>query len=335
MHVFGQPLPPNSTEPGLDATLVGDLGGTHLRLARLHPDRPLSSQRHAISSETQFWSTLESVTADIHTLILSVAGPVSASPAIPITNRPWSLDATALLTRLSLTRLIVTNDIAALAYTLPDARTASCIRPSRWDFDANASPTAPMLVIGVGTGLGAAIWTPAPTPAALPQVLPTEAGHITLPAETDEQWQVIHALRQRWERVSAERIVSGAGLAVLYATLRQLDGLTTDTVSPAFVSAATDDHALRTRTLFATWLGTVVGDLVLATGTWGGVLISGGALIAMGSTFDSDAFLAAFDRKGRFTARMSDVPIFLHQDPEAALSGLARQAEALLSSAAP
>ncbi len=43
-----------------------------------------------------------------------------------------------------------------------------------------------------------------------------EGGHVTLPASTKDEDDLIAVLRRRWDHVSAERVLSGSGLVNLY-----------------------------------------------------------------------------------------------------------------------
>ncbi len=80
---------------------------------------------------------------------IAVAGPVTGDE-IRLTNRDWRFSQEGLRRSLGLERLIVLNDLAALAHALPhlDAK----------DFDAfgggQADPRAPRVVVAPGTGLG-------------------------------------------------------------------------------------------------------------------------------------------------------------------------------------
>lgn len=115
--------------------------------------------------------------------------------------------------------------------------------------------------------------------------LATEAGHITLQTKMPDV-------------AAVEHVFSGPGLAT---------HLTTGRVSHEISS------------LF----GRVVGDLVLATGAWGGVYLCGGVMTDFRSYFDEVPFLAAFRDKGAMAARIAEVPIHRITAPNPAFMGLA------------
>ena len=76
------------------------------------------------------------------------------------------------------------------------------------------------------------------------------------------------------------------------------------------------------RAVFSALLGRVTRDLVLATGSWGGVRFCGGVLEAWDTVIDADAFFAAFDVPGPMASRLAGVSIARIVHPNPALLGL-------------
>src|SRR5690606_8225699 len=79
--------------------------------------------------------------------------------------------------------------------------------------DATVSKSAPLLVIGPGTGLGVSAlievngdWLP----------LATEGGHTSFAPTTDQEVAMLKILLKKYGRVSIERLVSGSGLLNIY-----------------------------------------------------------------------------------------------------------------------
>jgi glucokinase len=157
-----------------------------------------------------------------------------------------------------------------------------------------------------------------------------EGGHITLAAHTLQEYQLIELIRQRYGHVSAERVLSGQGLVDLYLALRQLQGLPPQEVTGAaeISNWALQDHdtvALEAMNLFAGWLGSVAGDLVLTLGARGGVYLGGGIVPRWLGWFEQSAFKSRFTAKGRFAAYLQDVPVWVIHAPDSpALWGAAR-----------
>ena len=72
------------------------------------------------------------------------------------------------------------------------------------------------MVLGPGTGIGVAglVWSGADWIA-----VPSEGGHISLAAHTRHEFELIERLRGSHDHLSAERVLSGPGLANLYRAI--------------------------------------------------------------------------------------------------------------------
>ena len=167
-----------------------------------------------------------------------------------------------------------------------------------------AAPDAAIGLIGPGTGLGVSglfpvgyqnKWMP----------IAGEGGHVSLTATTEHEFAAIQQLQKRYGHVSAERVISGAGLVDLYHALCDLkDGQGREITTPAEVieraqevPASTANEALD---MFCGFLGSVAGDLALTLGARGGIYIGGGIVPRLGERFDASPFRERFEAKGRF-----------------------------------
>src|SRR5690606_8651438 len=155
---------------------------------------------------------------------------------------------------------------------------------------------AAVALIGPGTGLGVSgLVFPPGSAGGVP--LAGEGGHVTLAAQTAQEFEVIALLRERYGHVSAERAVSGAGLVDLYHALRQLgrhggSEVTQAAQVTALALGERDALALQTLEMFCGFLGSVAGDLALTLGAKGGVYLGGGIVPRLGSWFDQSGFRA-------------------------------------------
>lgn len=346
-----------AARPGPPETLlVADIGGTYARFGLVRV--PVLASGLASGFDAELASGLDSGLAvrDVETFAcadyrgpataakaylarrdltvrraaIAVASPVIAD-RIALTNSPWRFSRRRLRDALSLDQLVVLNDFAALALALPSlgARDYQSLQVG------DPAPGAPCAVLGPGTGLGVSALLP---DGAGGIVLPTEGGHRDLAATGDREWDVIRTLSTPCGHVSAEAVLSGAGLVRLEATLRQLEGQHPDPLaSPGarerdasdVVAAARDAASGRVPAPFATeaihlftgWLGAVAGDLVLTLGARGGLYLGGGMLPKMASVFDRQVFLQRFLDKGRFRNYLQHTPVRLITDPAAALRG--------------
>ncbi len=156
----------------------------------------------------------------------------------------------------------------------------------------------------------------------------SEGGHRDLAATNEREWRVVERLRERFGHSSAERAVSGPGLAAIDAALREIEGEPLAHLAPEEVSArargGSDPRSVEASQLFSGWLGAVAGDLALTLGARGGVFLAGGALAGLGQAFDRTLFVERFRAKGRFREYLTPIPIHRIARVDASLIGLAR-----------
>lgn len=311
--------------------LIADIGGTNARFALVDalgalvavdrvatadfPD-PVAAARSVIARHAP-------ETAPQHAA-WAVACPV-LDDRITLTNHAWSFSRDQARIDLGLETLAVVNDFAANALAIPDLTENDCavVGPDR-----TGRADAPVAALGPGTGLGVALLLPRADGGWRP--LATEGGHVTLAAATEDEAQVIAAVRRTYPHVSAERLISGPGLLLLYRTLRALDGgndatpLETPKAITQAAASGSDPIARRAVAMMFAMLGTVAGNLVLSTGALGGVYLLGGIVPATVSLFRDSAFRSRFEDKGRFRDYLAAVPTRVVLHPNPAFPGLLR-----------
>lgn len=311
---------------GLTA-LVGDIGGTHCRLALARwQDGAVTLTPPARFACADFEGAAQCIEAYLATQslrpshgVLAAAGPVSGD-CVTLTNHPWQLRAGALAPALGLAQLHLINDFAALALAAPwlDGAQLLDLGPR-----LEMRPAGTIVVMGPGTGFGLAALANG-NPA---EVVETEAGHIGFaPADAVEDALAVR-LRAQYGRVSVERILSGAGLEALHAALAAQAGLAIPAMQARAITEAAragEDLAIAACGRFCAILGSVAGDLALALGARGGVFIAGGVAQHLGFMLGESAFRARFEDKGRFAGFMAAIPTRLITAPFAALHGAAR-----------
>lgn len=309
--------------------LLGDIGGTHARLAwQAAPHAPLTHVRSlssasfaAIDQAIEWWLAQGPRQAPA-AACLGVATAV-VGDLVAMTNHPWVFSIQALRERLGLQRLLVINDFTALALALPSIPPQHLRQAGGGRGDAQA----PQALIGPGTGLGVSGLLPS---AEGPVAISGEGGHVSLAAQTDTEWAVIQRLRERHAHVSAERALSGPGLGELYLALCQVRGVTPLAPPEAaeIVRRALSGQDCLCRgalDLFFDFLGSVAGDLALTLGARGGVYIGGGMVPRMIDAFMASGFRRRFEDKGRFADYLRDVPVWVITAPDSpALWGAAR-----------
>ena len=314
--------------------LLADIGGTNVRLAiKVGPDAPAA--RHSNFATAAFRSIADVVAAwladrdetgpglpdgRIAQAVLAVAAPLRNGP-IRLTNTDFTVDGAELARRLASCQVHLMNDFEAQAWSLPTLR-AGDYRPL-----GPQTPTGQqtMVVLGPGTGLGCASLVRLANGGWLP--LPGEGGHATLSAQTELEAEVIAVARRSFDHVSAERLVSGSGLPLLYRCLASVQGETPD---PALDSgeriseaAAGAPLAAATIDLFGALLGGFAGNVALVAGARGGVWIAGGIAPHLFDRLAASPFRARFEQKGRFANYLGQIgtAVVTRRDP--AIEGLA------------
>ncbi|CAO4149434.1 glucokinase [Methylorubrum extorquens] len=307
--------------------LIGDIGGSNARFGLIEtrgaPPRLLSREAthgHPDPSAAIRASLAQGGGPAPRSAILAIAGRVDA-PAVQLTNADWLVDAAAIARDFGLARVALVNDYvpvaAGAAGIAPDDLTP--IGPSRGD------ASGPRLVLGPGTGFGAAALIPYEDRLA---IVSTEAGHTDLGPTDAEEFEIWPAVERVEGRVTVETLLSGPGLARICAAIRAVraggDGSLCD---PAEITSSglsgEDPHAHAALALFSKLLGRVCGDLALTFLATGGVYIGGGIAPRIVSVLREGAFREAFERKAPFAEQMRIIPTSVITVKDPAFSGLA------------
>ena len=309
-----------------DPVLVADIGGTHVRFGLaagvgVQRERTLNCSDYSdiLAAAGEYLADFGSAERP-ERAVFAVASPVTGD-RVSMTNLAWEFSIERTRRDLKLTDLRVVNDFTALAMAMPTLVGADLRRLK----EGETGVRAPMALLGPGTGLGVSALIPAHETW---WPLSSEGGHCQLAPGSRREWQVLEALRRRFGRVSAERVLSGPGLVNLYTALCELEGVEPIESEPREVEtrarldkASLEAEAIR---LFCGWLGAFAGDLALTLGARGGVFLAGGVLPKMGPLFDRELFVRRFLDKGRFRGYLEAIPIDLILHRTATLVGAAR-----------
>ncbi|MCY4502456.1 MAG: glucokinase [Alphaproteobacteria bacterium] len=303
--------------------LLCDLGGTNIRFGlSLDGAPPEAVAVLAADDHPSFEDAARDYLGDTEAGLaaVAVAGPVTGGRAV-MTNRNWIVDGASIAEALGVERVRLFNDFEAQALSLPFLGDRD-LSPVGGTFAPDAS--APKIVLGPGTGFGAAALLPEPGGGW--RAVCGEAGHMTLAAANETEAALLAELRQEFGHVSVERIVSGAGLALLY---RAVAGDQKPAPAPEEVTAraaAGEPLAVAAIRHFTRFLATAASDLALIFAAGGGVYLSGGILPRLGPCFDRAAYLDRFADKGRFREFLQAIPSAVVTHPAPALAGLAAAA---------
>lgn len=313
--------------------LVADIGGTHARfgLVSAHggPVERIASMRcadHAGPEAALRAYLAGAAQADGGSVVpsalaLALAAPVDGDE-IALTNSHWRISRSALRVAFDDVPVRLLNDFEALALAVPSLDNADLLPLGEGALDARL----PVAVIGPGTGLGVAACIPAREGWI---ALPTEGGHATLAAADEVEAEWLGRARQLHPHVSAERLLSGSGLPLLYRVVAESAGLPHD---PRHDAAAITDFGVRQADracalavdAFCALLGRFAGSAALTLGARGGVLLAGGVAQALAAALPASRFRERFEAKGRFRDYLARVHTCLLVGQHASLRGAAQ-----------
>ncbi|QDH15862.1 glucokinase [Oecophyllibacter saccharovorans] len=310
--------------------VAADIGGTHARFAiakidngrvvELGPDVTLKCADYA--SLGLAW---EAFGREIGQPIPNEAGLAVACPikgdSLKMTNNPWVIQPSQLKERLKLDDFVLVNDFGAVGHAVAQ------MGPEYMQHLCGPEVALPeqgtTTILGPGTGLGVA--------AVMRRgnhyhVMETEGGHVDFSPLDAVEDRILRVLRDRFRRVSVERIVSGPGLTNLYEVIAELQDLpVTLRNNRALWTTAlegTDTLASAALERFCLSLGAVAGDLALAQGA-NSVVIGGGLGLRLANILPRSGFSERFVAKGRFESMMNAMPVKIITYPQPGLYGAA------------
>lgn len=307
--------------------LIADVGGTNIRFAVVAGSKLLTEPQTlhcadypGIVEAAEAYLSGNGQGASFDEAAFAVAGAVTGD-WIDITNNHWAFSQAEVARRLKVGRIRFLNDFTALALGLPHLPPESVLALN----EAKSVRNAPIAVIGPGTGLGVSGLLPDGTGGWV--AIAGEGGHATLPVRTAREFAVIDKAQQMFGHCSAERLVSGPGLVTLAEILDLIDGRAVQQRSPADITenAATGacPVSVEAMDLFLGFLGTMVSNLALTLGAFGGVYLAGGILPRLGiDKLKASPLLARFADKGRYRDYLEAIPVKLVVHPLPAFLGL-------------
>jgi glucokinase len=236
-----------------------------------------------------------------------------------LTNRTnWRIRRVEFAERFGLSELCLLNDFEAIAWALPHLGPAHT-RPLGNDVPPREGVK---VVLGPGTGLGVAALLPAD---GRWHVIASEGGHTSLGPQAPDEAEVFARLRDECGSVSAETVLSGAGLVRLARALDpQAACHAAETIAAS--ALAREPAAQAAARLFVRLLGRFAGGLALTFKALGGVYIAGGVASGLGPLLDEPQFRAAFEAHPPHEALLETIPTLLITCEEPGLIGCAAHA---------
>lgn len=304
--------------------LLADIGATYARFC-IERERG-RFERTAVLPCDDFAEFVPMVRAYLDTVpdlrpkhgALAIAYPIDGD-WVRMTNRAWEFSIHDVQQQLGLTTLLVVNNFTALAMALPGVSDEGRVQVG------GGHPTGDGVVglIGPGTGLGMSALIPAHDRFIS---LASEGGHTSFSPIDERELRVLQHVWKSMAHVSAERLVSGPGIELIYEALRGGDASRPAALPTAEIvrRAQRGDDPLCAETVdcFCAMLGTVAADLALTLGATGGIFVGGGIVPRLGELFRKSPFRQRFEAKGRFSAYLARIPTYVLTGDNLAFHGV-------------
>lgn len=315
--------------------LVGDIGGTHARMAVVDITRRGIGVVHSRTYPSRGYPALGPIVREflaeveggLERACFGVACPVVAGDC-ETPNLPWTVSASRIAAEIGIPRTRVINDLDAVAYGIARLETRDVVTLQVGERVEHGV----IAIIGAGTGLGQAylVWE-----GGRYRPRASEGGHATFAASHALEWELDRFLAARHGHVSFERILSGPGLVSVYRFLAEREPAR---VAPAVRdevalegAAAVSRHGLAgtdglcrdALSLFAGVYGGQAGNLALTVLATGGVYVAGGIAPRILDALRDGTFLAAFRDKGRLGTLLSRIPVHVVTNQNIGLFGAA------------
>jgi glucokinase len=316
----------------MPSILVADIGGTNSRFAafEVHADDRLeflASKWFATGESRSFHDLLKRLENENFELppsradvaVFGVAGPVEKETYSKPPHIDWDIDLSVLSGRLRIERCVLINDFVAQAFACRSPVTDT-VHPL---VSGEIEPSAPLAVIGAGTGLGQAALIPLKEGGYV--ALASEGGHASFAFESNSEIAYMEFLLEETGEsyVRAEMVVSGAGLSHLHRFL------TGQRLDPADVAAQLTSNSETLRWM-ARFYGRLSRNLALQVVALGGVYIAGGVAAKNPDLVSHPEFARAFRQTETMSHVLDRIPVFLNTNEESGLWGAALRGVQLL-----
>lgn len=312
--------------------VAADVGGTYARVGLVDPAGAGFSVGFHRRYECAAFASLAAVlgrfreeareageTAFPDACVVAIAGVLQGDHLLN-SNLAWPVSVADTRRDAGIQHLYLVNDFEALAWALPRIPAA---RFQRLDAGEGSGLPLPTLLLGPGTGLGAALLVEQGGRLA---VQPSEAGQAALVAGTPLELEIVRVLQARFGHVASERVFSGPGLVHLYQAVCALRSVQPRWHMPAELvdaaDAGRDPLAADVIALWCGWLGSVAGDLAL-TFRAGSVCLAGGLTGHLQRYLCRGDFMRRFLGKGVLSDSLRQLPVHALEHGDLGLIGAA------------
>jgi glucokinase len=314
-------------------SVLADIGGTNTRVAlaegtkvridsiRRFPNAEYQARGQDIAQVLRDY--LAQTGAQVSGVCVAAAGPVQDGVAT-MTNLAWVIDADKLTGATGARRVAILNDLQAQGQALGHIPAANLRRV----VDGPVKPGAPMLVVGLGTGVNAAPVHPGPQGRVVP---PSECGHVNMPVRTDEDLALVRFVEDKLRasgdapHAGVEEVLAGRGLANLHAFAAKAAGHPARLTSAEVLAAvdAGDPVAAHAARLYVHVLAQMLADLALIHLPYGGIYLIGGMSRAMIPHMATYGLGPQFREPRRVDLLTEAFSVTVVEDDYAALTGCA------------
>lgn len=313
--------------PADNIILVGDVGGTNVRLGLVDRDRDdklVLTQFSKVRGDDV--ESLDDAVAQFldethfkpRHVCMALAGPVKDGE-VTLTNRNWFISEGDMAAKFGFDNVRLYNDFTAMARSIPELTEA--------DFKTLSTGTRrkgkPILVAGPGTGFGASAivdldgrW----------HVISGEGGHQAWSPQTHDETELLHILQKKHDFVSLELVSSGHGMDAVHEAICERHGVPYDQLPPADILTQAQAGNTVCREVCEVRAAAVMGalgDMAVMYGAQGGVVLAGGVSERLIDYIDTDRALSRYKNRGPMSHYIADIPVHLLLNSAAPLFGAA------------
>lgn len=310
--------------------VIGDIGGTNLRLALINVESDsyelLLKENYLTKECNNFVELLNSFLTNCvdkfkvlpTDAIICAAGPKKRN-IIKLANSNLIISQKEIFEKTPIHSLDLFNDFEVIPYCVPELEGKELIEIKSGDI----STFNKKLFIGPGTGLGIT-FTEFHKKKGLISI-PSEAGHNLFRAKNDFEKDLKEHIKTNYDvkKFEWETILSGDGLEKIYNFLQETkykkekENLSASQIS---LSQKTNKCSQKTFDIFIIYLARYSRELVLKEKAFSGVYLCGG-ILNKNSKFNKELFVKEFLNDEKNKTKLNDVPIFHINTQDAGLLG--------------
>lgn len=306
--------------------LIADIGGTNSNFALINLDekeKKIIFKKKILTKEIiNIIETINKISSKIieeqkiliENLCIGAAG-ISINEKIKLTNSNLEINKKEILEKTSIKNIRIINDFTALAYSI------ETLNKDKIKILNNKNTGDKKLIIGAGTGLGTSFKLNKNC------ILESEAGHIEIPCECDEEYKLVKYLQKKLKKtiIEYEDILSGNGIEEIYKFLifekkeykKYIKNLSAKDISK---NKKTNLAAKRTFKIFYSYYAKFAKEMSLIF-LPDEIYLAGG-IVEKNLIFSKQEFLEKFTGNENFKEYLENISIKIIKDYDSSLEGL-------------